>query len=127
MSSYQKTSRSSFSAQRDESILVGVADTGRVGLSEKNHDKRVVVLLFIIPIWTFLFTALPVLISFQGVLADLYSKSCRLDYQDQENQSLKKREMIFLKPCYHFYRIRRTDCWSSLILFPFPVCECVCR
>ncbi|CAG8593023.1 5593_t:CDS:2 [Paraglomus occultum] len=70
MSSYQKTSRSSLSAQRDESILIGVTDTERV--SEKNYDSRIVILLLIIPIWTFLFTALPVLINFQGVLADLY-------------------------------------------------------
>ncbi|CAG8472672.1 16189_t:CDS:2 [Funneliformis mosseae] len=56
-----------FGFQSDDSIHVG-----KVSLSERSHDRRIIILLSITPIWTLLFTVTPVLINFHGVVADLY-------------------------------------------------------
>ncbi|RIA92952.1 hypothetical protein C1645_763723 [Glomus cerebriforme] len=54
----------------DESIRLGI--NPKLPMSEKSYDRRIIILLVITPIWTLLFTIIPVVTKFQGVAADIY-------------------------------------------------------
>ncbi|CAG8545054.1 8159_t:CDS:2 [Acaulospora morrowiae] len=72
---YMSAERASQDVERkeiQESIFIGTATSGRMTLIEKNYDKRIIILLIVAPIWTLSFTALPVLIKFHGIAADIY-------------------------------------------------------
>ncbi|CAG8441011.1 12754_t:CDS:2 [Acaulospora colombiana] len=73
--SYMSAERASQDVERkevQESIFIGAATTGRMTLIEKSYDKRIIILLIISPVWTLLFTAVPVVITFHGIAADIY-------------------------------------------------------
>jgi hypothetical protein len=62
-----------FNFTPDESIQIGVSNP-KLNISAKSHDKRIIILLILSPICTLIFTAIPVLITFHGIGADMYRK-----------------------------------------------------
>ncbi|CAI2161844.1 17919_t:CDS:2 [Funneliformis geosporum] len=69
MSSNASQKRSSFEFQSEDSIHVGIKHPK---ITERSHDKRIIILLIITPIWTLLFTLIPIFLKFQGFAADIY-------------------------------------------------------
>ncbi|CAG8557802.1 4467_t:CDS:2 [Ambispora leptoticha] len=61
-----------FSGKGEQSIFLGAASSGKLHLLDKNHDNRIIWLLFAAPIMSLLFTVIPVLVEFHGVGADIY-------------------------------------------------------
>ncbi|KAG9288666.1 hypothetical protein G9A89_006767 [Geosiphon pyriformis] len=61
-----------FTGKGEQSIFLGSMMEGKLSLMDKNYDNRTIWLLLIAPIWTLLFTAIPVIVKFQGIWADLY-------------------------------------------------------
>ncbi|RIB20081.1 hypothetical protein C2G38_2180255 [Gigaspora rosea] len=42
------------------------------GLEKKDHDKRIIILLILAPLWTLIFTIIPVVVKVKGIGADIY-------------------------------------------------------
>ncbi|GBC08211.1 hypothetical protein RclHR1_07980003 [Rhizophagus clarus] len=66
--------RHSYDFRSEESIRLGISSP-KIPLNiplSVNYDKRIIVLLIITPIFIILFTAIPVIVTFHGVAADIY-------------------------------------------------------
>ena len=73
------TSRSNYGF-KPESIQMGAPPNTQLNLSGKSHDKRIIILLVLSPLFTLIFTAIPVLVTFHGVAADIYRKRGKINF-----------------------------------------------
>ncbi|CAG8589660.1 6458_t:CDS:2 [Ambispora gerdemannii] len=61
-----------FSGKGEQSIFLGAASSGKLHLLDKNHDNRIIWLLFAAPVMALLFMILPAIVELHGVGADIY-------------------------------------------------------
>ncbi|CAG8672372.1 8969_t:CDS:2, partial [Racocetra fulgida] len=51
------------------SVFVGIDDNDT---ERKDRDKRIITLLILAPLWTLIFTIIPVIVKVRGIGADIY-------------------------------------------------------
>lgn len=57
-------------ARTEDSVFVKIDNTN---IERKDRDKRIITLLILASLWTLIFTIIPVIVSFKGIGADIYS------------------------------------------------------